>query len=113
MVSQYVYYGQPVPVVYVLCLFGWFAKIPRIISSWLLAYVGNLWMLETLAYANDNALLASMARAMRELINTCDDFATKFDVVFNASVKLGKADSVFGRWKSRHLNCNIKIRLYL
>jgi len=33
------------------------------------------------AYADDIALLAPTARAIRELLNICDDFATKFDVV--------------------------------
>ena len=37
-----------------------------------------------LAYANAIVSLAPTVRAMRVLLNVCDDFAANFDVVFNA-----------------------------
>ena len=36
-------------------------------------------------YADDIVLLAPTVRAMRRLLSVCDDFASKYDVVFNAS----------------------------
>jgi len=41
--------------------------------------------LAALGYADDLVLLAPTVRAMRLLLNTCDDFAVNYDVVFNAS----------------------------
>ena len=43
-----------------------------------------------LAYADDIVLLSPTVRAMRVLLNICDDFATTFDVVFNASKSKSK-----------------------
>ena len=37
------------------------------------------------AYADDIVLLAPTARAMRHLLSVCDDFASKYNVIFNAS----------------------------
>jgi hypothetical protein len=37
------------------------------------------------AYADDIVLLAPTVRAMRRLLSVCDDFASTYDVVFNAS----------------------------
>ena len=36
------------------------------------------------AYADDIVLLAPTVRAMRHLLSVCDNFASKYDVVFNA-----------------------------
>jgi len=36
-----------------------------------------------LAYTADIALLVHKARAKRQLLNICNDFATKFDVILN------------------------------
>jgi len=38
-----------------------------------------------LAYADDIVLMAPTATAMRKLLAVCDEFAVKFDVMFNAS----------------------------
>jgi len=46
-------------------------------------YIGNL-CIAAVAYADDVALLAPTARAMRILLHICNEFALKFDVVFNA-----------------------------
>ena len=46
--------------------------------------IGNLF-LAALAYADDLVLLAPTARAMRRLLALCDDFATSYNVMFNAS----------------------------
>ena len=37
-----------------------------------------------LAYADDIVLLAPTARAMRKLLSLCDEFASGFNVLFNA-----------------------------
>ena len=37
------------------------------------------------AYADDVVLLAPSASAMRKMLILCDEFATEFSVVFNAS----------------------------
>ena len=47
-------------------------------------YVGYL-CLSAVAYADDIVLLAPTVRAMRLLLSVCDDFASEYDVVFNAS----------------------------
>lgn len=47
-------------------------------------YVGHL-CLAAVAYADDIVLLAPTVRAMRLLLSVCDDFASEYDVVFNAS----------------------------
>jgi hypothetical protein len=36
------------------------------------------------AYADNLVLLAPSASAMRSMLNICDDYATQYDVVFNA-----------------------------
>jgi len=41
--------------------------------------------LAAIGYADDLVLLAPTVRAMRALLNICDDFAVEYDVVFNAS----------------------------
>ena len=41
-----------------------------------------------LAYADDIVLMAPTATAMRKLLAVCDEFAGKFDVMFNASSSL-------------------------
>jgi hypothetical protein len=46
-------------------------------------YVGRLCV-AAVAYADDIVLLAPSVRAMRLLLNVCDEFAFKYDVVFNA-----------------------------
>jgi len=38
-----------------------------------------------LAYADDVVLLAPTVRAMRALLDICDDFASEYDVLFNAA----------------------------
>ena len=38
----------------------------------------------TPAYADDILLLASTVRAMRKLLSLCEEFASGFDVLFNA-----------------------------
>ena len=43
------------------------------------------WFVGALAYADDIVLLASTATAVRQLLAVCDEFAVKFDVMFNAS----------------------------
>ena len=47
-------------------------------------YVGYLCM-AAVAYADDIVLLAPTVRAMRLLLSVCDEFASKYDVVFSAS----------------------------
>jgi hypothetical protein len=47
-------------------------------------FVGHLYV-AAVAYADDVVLLAPTVRAMRHLLSVCDDFASKFDVAFNAS----------------------------
>ena len=37
-----------------------------------------------LAYADDIALLAKTTRAMRLMVDICDDFAQEYAIVFNA-----------------------------
>jgi len=39
----------------------------------------------TLDYADDIVLIAPTPGAMRKMLSVCDDFASKFDIVFNAS----------------------------
>ena len=46
-------------------------------------YVGRLCVV-AVAYADDIVLLALSVRAMRVLLNVCDELAFKYDVVFNA-----------------------------
>ena len=46
-------------------------------------YVGRLCV-AAVAYADDIVLLAPSVGAMRVLLNVCDEFAFKYDVVFNA-----------------------------
>jgi hypothetical protein len=55
-----------------------------VINSKVGCHVGDL-CLAALGYADDIVLLAPTVRAMRVLLNICDDFAAKYDVVFNAS----------------------------
>jgi len=47
-------------------------------------YIGNFFV-GALAYANDLALLAPSASAMRLLLKICHDYSKKFSIVFNAS----------------------------
>jgi len=47
-------------------------------------HVGNVF-LAALAYADDIVLLAPTASAMRRLLALCDDFASSYNVMFNAS----------------------------
>ena len=47
-------------------------------------YIGNFFV-GALAYADDLALLAPSASAMRLLLKICDDYSKKFSIVFNAS----------------------------
>ena len=47
-------------------------------------YVGYMCV-AAVACADDVVLLAPTVRAMRRLLSVCDDFASKYDVVFNAS----------------------------
>lgn len=47
-------------------------------------HIGSLF-LAALAYADDIVLLAPTASAMRRLLAVCDDFASSYNVVFNAS----------------------------
>ena len=43
------------------------------------------WFVGTLAYADIIMLMSPTATAMRQLLALCDEFAVKFDVMFNAS----------------------------
>ena len=46
-------------------------------------YIGRVFV-GALAYADDIVLLAPTARAMRKLLSLCDEFASGFNVLFNA-----------------------------
>ena len=46
-------------------------------------YIGHVFV-GALAYADDIVLLAPTARAMRKLLSLCDEFASGFNVLFNA-----------------------------
>ena len=46
-------------------------------------YIGHVFV-GALAYADYIVLLAPTARAMRKLLSLCDEFASGFDVLFNA-----------------------------
>ena len=46
-------------------------------------YIGNVFV-GGLAYADDIVLLPPTARAMRKLLSSCDEFASEFNVLFNA-----------------------------
>jgi len=58
--------------------------VKRLKGSKLGCYVGDLWV-AALAYADDVVLLAPTVRAMTALLDICDDFASEYDVVFNAA----------------------------
>ena len=45
-------------------------------------YIGFVGVL---AYADDVVLLAPSANAMRKMLQLCDDFASDYDVKFNAN----------------------------
>jgi hypothetical protein len=47
-------------------------------------YIGS-WFVGVLAYADDLALLAPSASAMRKLLETCEKFAQRFSLSFNAT----------------------------
>ena len=47
-------------------------------------FIGNFFV-GALAYADDIVLIAPTPGAMRKLLSVCDDFASEFDIVFNAS----------------------------
>jgi len=67
--------------VFIWNTFEWFYKL--LTYSQVGCYVGYLCM-AALVCTNDIVLLAPTARAMRELLNICDDFTTKFNGFFNA-----------------------------
>ena len=46
-------------------------------------YIGHVFV-GALAYADDIVLLAPTARATRKLLSLCDEFASGFNVLFNA-----------------------------
>ena len=60
------------------------ALLNIIIDSKVGCFVGHLYVV-AVAYADDMVLLAPMTRAMRHWLSVCDDSASKYDVVFNAS----------------------------
>jgi len=47
-------------------------------------FVGNVYV-GALAYADDLALLAPTAQAMRELLYICSEYGKKFSIKFNAT----------------------------
>ena len=47
-------------------------------------YIGNFFV-GALAYADDLALLAPSANAMRTLLKICDDYSKQYSIVFNAA----------------------------
>jgi hypothetical protein len=47
-------------------------------------HIGSLFV-GTLAYADDLVLIAPSAHAMRLMLKVCDDYATQYSVIFNAS----------------------------
>ena len=47
-------------------------------------FIGN-YFVGALAYADDIVLIAPTPGAMRKLLSVCDDFASEYDIVFNAS----------------------------
>ena len=46
-------------------------------------FIGT-WYFGALAYADDIVFLALSAREMRLMLNICDEYAERFDIVFNA-----------------------------
>ena len=46
-------------------------------------FIGNVFV-GALAYADDLVLLAPTARAMRSMLHVCDQYATEYNMVFNA-----------------------------
>ena len=48
-------------------------------------YIGHVFV-GALAYADDIVLLALTAKAMRKLLSLCDEFASGFNVLFNAKM---------------------------
>ena len=46
-------------------------------------YIGHVFV-GAFAYADDIVLLAPTARVMRKLLSLCDEFASRFNVLFNA-----------------------------
>lgn len=47
-------------------------------------YIGEMF-LGALAYADDLVLMAPTPRAMRTMLKLCDDFANRYDIIFNAN----------------------------
>ena len=68
------------PILFCLYLDGLFAILA---DSNVGCFIGT-WYFGALAYADDIALLAPSARAMRLMFKICDEYAEGFDIVFNA-----------------------------
>ena len=71
MVSDKAVFSVP----FILCLFGWAAFAVTQLWHWLLYWE---FFVGALAYADDLALLAPSASAMRTLLKFCDDYAKNF-----------------------------------
>jgi len=69
------------PVLYCVYLDG---LLQRLRNSGVGCYIGNVFV-GALAYADDVALLAPTASAMRKLLRICENYGTEHSVVFNAS----------------------------
>jgi len=69
------------PVLYCVYLDG---LLQRLRNSGVGCYIGNVFV-GALAYADDVALLAPTASAMRKLLRICENYGTEYSVVFNAS----------------------------
>ena len=67
-------------------------------------YIGHVFV-GALAYANDIVLLAPTVRAMRKLLSLCDEFASGFNVLFNA--KMSKCLYIQPK-KDNKSNCCLK-----
>jgi hypothetical protein len=72
-------------------------------------FIGEVF-LGALGYADDIALLAPTPRAMRAMLSVCDEFATRFHVVFNA--KKSKCLHIAPRGRST-LSSNLKPNFFI
>ena len=67
------------------CCFEFTSTIYCLLYNRQVLVVSSVWFVGALAYADDIVLMAPTATAMRQLLAVCDEFAVKFDVMFNAS----------------------------
>ena len=82
--------------------------LSRLSSSGVGCYIGNVFV-GCLAYADDIVLVAPTPTAMRLMLVICDEFASEFDIKFNASKSkcvVIKAKSVYRSCYLHDYNCD-------